>query len=448
MTTAESSTLEPYTPQGAAFELLHCREREILIEGPAGTGKTRAILEKVNAIACKYPNSRILLCRKTRKSLSESALVTFEEKVLPPNASLKQGPTRSHRDKYTYPNGSELILGGLDHAERLFSTEFDVVVIFEATEATLDDYESLHRSLRNNIVPYQQIICDCNPSYPSHWLNQRANVGKMTRLLSRHKDNPTLTPEYLDTLSELSGPRRDRLYLGKWVAAEGAVYSGFDSAVHIVDRRAIPDDWRRIRSVDYGYTNPATVQWWAVDNDGRMYLYRELYRCRRLCEDVTRDAVSLTGDENIEATVADHDAEDRATMARYGIPTSPANKAVTVGIQAVTDRLRPAGDGRPRLFLMRDSLVERDPVLEAAKRPCCLAEEIESYLWQESREGRADKEEPVKVDDHGCDAMRYACMYLDAGSMASMCWVTGEEPETRTPEEWCCVDNPAVWEAA
>ena len=42
--------------------------------------------------------------------------------------------------------------------------------------------------------------------------------------------------------------------------------------------------------------------------------------------------------------------------------------------------------------------------------------EIENYSWPIGKDGRELKEEPIKIDDHGCDAMRYAVMYVDKGS--------------------------------
>src|SRR5262245_47014907 len=62
------------------------------------------------------------------------------------------------------------------------------------------------------------------------------------------------------------------------------------------------------------------------------------------------------------------------------------------GIQAIMARLRPAGDGKPRLFMYRDALVEWDRALMEAMKPCCSEEEIEGYVWDitgRRQEGRA-----------------------------------------------------------
>ena len=112
--------------------------------------------------------------------------------------------------------------------------------------------------------------------------------------------------------------------------------------------------------------------------------------------------------------VADHDAENRARFeAELGLGTTNADKNVKDGIETVQRRLRPAGDGRPRVYFLRTALVERDESLEEARKPCSTLEEIPGYVWAPSPDGRPVKEEPVKINDHGMDAMRYICKELD-----------------------------------
>jgi phage terminase large subunit len=93
----------------------------------------------------------------------------------------------------------------------------------------------------------------------------------------------------------------------------------------------------------------------------------------------------------------------------------------------VQKRLRIAHDGRPRLFFLRDSLVERDSRLSEAKLPTCTEEEITGYVWPQGRDGRPQKEVPVKEFDHGLDAMRYASMYVDQPAPFSAIEI-GESP--------------------
>src|SRR5207248_1407369 len=113
------------------------------------------------------------------------------------------------------------------------------------------------------------------------------------------------------------------------------------------------------------------------------------------------------------AIICDHDAEERATLERHlNMSTIGAYKAVSPGIQAVEARLRKAGDGRPRIFYLRESLVQMDPALADAHRPTCTEEEFECYVWDQAN-GQKRGEVPVKEYDHGCDMTRYLVAHVD-----------------------------------
>lgn len=409
----------PYQPYGGALALFYAREREVLIEGPAGTGKSRAVLEKIYLLADKYPGIRVLLCRKSRTSMTESVLVTWEEKVVPAGDRCLVGVSgrrisRQRRHSYVFANGSEIVVAGLDDNAAIMSTEFDVIAAFESTELAEADWDALVTRLRNGRMPYQQLIGDCNPGKPTHWLNQRALRGTTRRILSRHDDNPSASAEYVASLENLRGARRLRLRHGIWAAQEGLVYEEWDPARHLVPSAAIPAGWRRIRAVDFGFQNPAVCHWYAVAPSGRLVLYREYYRTRRLVPDFAADIVRATGTERIETTVCDWDAAERAQLQAAGIRCTLAYKqSVLLGVEAVQARLREMGDGAPGLVVMADALTARDQALAAAAKPCSVIEEMEGYAWPLDREGRERKEIPVQVDDHGLDAMRYAVCYID-----------------------------------
>lgn len=451
----------PYEPFGAARQLWTDRRGEVLISGPAGTGKSRACLEKLHAVCLRWPGARTLIVRKTRESLTESALVTFEDKVLPAGSPLAAGPRRGTRQSYLYPNGSAIVVGGLDRPSKVMSTEYDLIYVQEAIELHENDWESLTTRLRNGVVPFQQLLGDTNPDRPQHWLKLRVDRGVTAMLESRHEDNPTLwdrgrgdwTPRgqtYISKLDALTGARKPRLRHGKWVQAEGVVYDAWDRQVHLIDPVPIPSAWRRIRTIDFGYTNPFVCLWIALDGDCRMYVYRELYRSRRTVKDHAARINDLSAGETYEFSVADHDAEDRATLRENGIATIAARKEIGPGIEAVQERLKNAGDGRPRLFVFRDGLVERDEVLAEVKRPCSIVEEFDSYSWPRGTDGKLVHETPEKVHDHAMDALRYAVLAVDRGVtrlepdhvVAARQWREAEEAERLHRD----MNNPMWWE--
>lgn len=391
----------------------------MLISGPAGTGKSRSCLEKIHHLMQTYDGARALVVRKTRTSLTESALQTYERWVLGAGHPIILGGTqRRFRHNYLYPNGSEIIVGGMDNPIRIMSTEYDIIFVQEAIELLEGEWEDLTTRLRTGPAPYQPIIGDTNPGPPRHWIKQRCDQGATKLLESRHEDNPTLydhereewTPAglvYIAKLDRLTGARKQRLRFGKWVQAEGVVYETYDPKIHLIDRHEVPKDARRFRVIDFGFTNPFSCQWWYADHDDRLYMYREIYHTQRTvkvhCETINKFK------ESIEQTICDHDAEDRATLEENGIPNIAANKTVSVGIQKVQERFVVADDGKPRIFIMRDSLVEQDQSLVDAKKPWCTEQEITDYVWD------PNKEAPIKKNDHGVDNIRMMTMHLDAG---------------------------------
>jgi PBSX family phage terminase large subunit len=420
---------EPITERKVTFRgnnaaLIRSRAEEIMLAGPAGTGKTLAALYKMHRAAILYPGMRGLICRKTRESCTQSVLKTYEHKILSRAwySALAQGCQPRVRQSYVYPNGSEIVVGGLDKPSKVMSTEFDLILVNQAEETLESDWESLSSRLRNGKMPYQQMLGDCNPDAPTHWIQQRARNGSLELLESRHEDNPeywdgsswTAAGElYMARLERLTGVRFLRLRKGIWAGVEGQIYDEWDEAVHVVDMDSIPAEWPRFRGIDFGFTNPFVCQWWAQDPDGRLYLYRELYGPSRIVTDWAREISRHSEGERIEWTTADWDAEDRATLESCGISTIPAQKSVKPGIEAVELRLRKSGDGKPRLFCLRGCTVERDARLIDAKKPASTVEEIPGYIWAPALPNRAPKEEPRKVDDHGCDCLRYVVAEVD-----------------------------------
>lgn len=417
-----------YEPRGAARELFRCRQPEVFLAGPAGTGKSLACLFRLHLTALHNPDMRGLIFRKTAVSLGSTTLVTWEKKVaadaLARGIVSWFGGSPREAPGYRYSNGAKIDVAGMDKPEKIMSAEYDLVFGDEATELTLTDWESVATRLRNGRLSWQQQMGACNPSAPTHWIKLRCDQGQSTMLHSRHVDNPayvnrdgTLTEQgrdYFAKLDGLTGVRRLRLRDGVWAAAEGLIYDTFDDAVHLVDPFEVPQAWTRWLAVDFGFTNPLCMQWWAEDGDGRLYLYRELYHTRRLVEDMARQAKALMRHPSGEwreprprAVICDHDAEDRATLEKHlHLRTTAAHKKVSTGLQAVQSRLKVAGDGRPRLFIVRGALVERDDQLDTARKPACTQEEISGYVWAVKPGGTAP-ESPLKENDHGVDAMRY-----------------------------------------
>ncbi len=78
--------------------------------------------------------------------------------------------------------------------------------------------------------PYSCFDGSCNPEHPTHWLKEFLDNEELDIYLQRYTifDNPFLDPDFVEQLcKEYEGTiYYDRLILGLWKRAEGAIYKG------------------------------------------------------------------------------------------------------------------------------------------------------------------------------------------------------------------------------
>lgn len=221
---------------------------ELLVGGPAGTGKTFGILSALHVVCAENPGLRVLFARETRASLADSVLAMFEEEVLPSDGyeGIIGKASREHRRGYYYPNGTRIRLAGLDNWERLKSSKWDIIFVNEATGLRLEAWEGLGSRLNRpgSNPDFGWLIGDCNPADPMHPLKLRCDAGITTLWETTHKANPALYSRrrrdwrragrtYIERLQRLTGTSYQRLYLGLWAAGEGAWFAAFDDAADV-----------------------------------------------------------------------------------------------------------------------------------------------------------------------------------------------------------------------
>lgn len=427
--------------------------QEVLLCGPGGTGKTRLLCEFAVSVLSEWPESKILFVRKTRASMNESILACLEDYVLGPDHPAVQGPTRAHREKYAHPSlGGEIVCGGLDNETKIFSTEYNLVLINEAVELTLSDWESLHRALRRPVgFPGYAIVADTNPGAPSHFLRKRSIAGTTHLIESRLCDNPVFydhatqewTPagvKYAKKMgTNLSGVRRRRLFLGQWAGAEGMVWENYQAERHLItgdlERDPRSDEWvLRVKGwadpvrlkwfcggQDVGFTAAGVAHVFGFDADGRAYRVAEVMRTGQTHEWWAQRWGELIKKFNVRAIACDHDPALIKALNRrlreqgHGMIAREAWKhrgsgSEKAGIDVVRRGFDAAEDGRPRIYILRDSRTHpADPALVENGYPTTWDEEIEGYVYPKD-----DGEKPIKdIPDprckkDACDSARYA----------------------------------------
>lgn len=353
------------------------------------------------------------IVRKVRHSLTQSAMITFEQRVLPVPSGVRW---HDGSQEYRYPNGAVIMVSGLDDPDKVGSTEFDVIYVQEATELDEEDWGMLLRGLRNGVLGYQQLIADCNPTYPDHWLKQRCNDGRVTLFDSKHEDNPLLFDDdgnltefgrgYIGTLDSLKGYQYQRLRLGMWVAAQGMYFQEWDPLVHICEPFDVPDEWPRWIAVDYGFSAPFCCLWLTRSPETRrVYVYREAYGAGLRDEQQAQLILDRTGSETLALKILDpsmfnqRSEQQRPSIAAVyaGLGLEPVTPGMNSRKQgwAILRRALAHDQGEPRLQIMKD----RAPNL-VRTLPTLVMDSLDP-------EDVADTLHGGKTEDHAADALRY-----------------------------------------
>lgn len=235
-------------------------------------------------------------------------------------------------------------------------------------------------------------------------------------------ENTHLPDGYVSSIMAMWSPERIKREIeGSFDAFEGMVYHEFRRDLHVIQPFVIPSDWTRVIGIDHGYRNPSAWVWGAIDYDENLYIYREFYEKEWLVEEIIKGnrklnkpgVLQLMRGEKIEQ--ARMDPSTRAVRGTSGLsdwdtymdhlpkdfPMLPANNEKTAGIDRVKSYLKlNSRTNKPRMFIFNT----------------ChnVIDEMSKYRYKELLPGQQgktnEKEEPVKVDDHALDALRYLVM--------------------------------------
>jgi phage terminase large subunit len=384
-----------------------------------GGGKSWAMRRKFVLLALKYPGLKILLLRRTFRELEETHIIPLKQELY---GIAKYNETRKD---FTFPNGSRIVCGYCDKEDdvnQYMSQEYDVIGLEEATQFTEFQQQSLalrNRSTRTDFKP--RMYYTCNPGGVGHQWVKRLFIDRDYRnnekaedyvfIPARVYDNLELmkaNPDYIDNLSNLPEDRKKAYLDGDWDALIGQFFTEWNRRKHVCEPFPIPRNWRKFRSMDWGFNDPCCVLWFAVDPDSRIFVYSEIYRNRTYANDMAKLVKDRTREDKISYTVASPDmwakrggilradggvlGESIADIfIKGGVPLRPADNSRVVGWQRVREYLRDAPDGLPylQIFSTCENLIRTLPILQIDKN---------------------DTEDVADGEDHAAEALRYGLM--------------------------------------
>ena len=112
-------------------------------------------------------------------------------------------------------------------------------------------------------------------------------------------DNPSLmqSPDYMAMLASLPEVERKRLLEGDWDVSEDSAFPEFRRDTHVIKSFSPPAGWTRFRACDYGYVAWAAVLWFAIDYQGVVHVYKELYQKGLNAEQLAERIKEMEADE-------------------------------------------------------------------------------------------------------------------------------------------------------
>ena len=431
----DAFTILGYVPQPRQkvfHDLSKKRISAIFYGGAVGGGKSSSLTMDAIHNAVNYPGMRIGCIRRTYGELEESFLAELKKRKY---AEPLGGRWNTADKRLRFSNGSEINFTYAESeqdASRLLGGEYQAFYIDEAGQMLPTVIQHIEERLRSGDrkLPVIGLRLGSNPLGSSHsYLKKRfilpTDYGKnlaeyegrtVAFVQAKWTDNPFIDKGYESILDAIPDPnRRAAMRDGDWDAQGGMFFEQWRRDRHVVDPEGItlPREWPRYAGIDYGYRAPFAVVWAAVDNDGRLWVYREI--CVEQVDPENQAKLILEA----EAEAGERDVfryADPSMWGHLGTPLTIADQygMAGCGIQkADNDRINGwarvhsfLNDG-PACQLHRAQGWEFCPMLHVLDGHCPqFCETIANLPRSKTRPEDAD----TKANDHLPDAFRYMAM--------------------------------------
>ena len=291
-------------------------EDEAFYGGAAGGGKSEAlVIEALRQVHIPYYKG--IIFRKTYPQLEELIDKSLHYyKLAFPGAQYNAG-----KHIWSFPSGAQILFRSMPHLADRTNYQghaYDFIGFDELTHFTWDEYSYLFSRNRPN-GPGTRVYtrATANPGGIGHgWVKDRfvsvappmttiweevpitfpdghVEMRKKSRIFvpSTVFDNKILLendPDYLTRLASMPDAERRALLYGDWDSFSGQVFTEWRNDpdhykdhkfTHVIEPFEIPADWAIWCGLDWGYSRPFSVGWYAVNRDRRMVRIREYYGC-------------------------------------------------------------------------------------------------------------------------------------------------------------------------
>jgi phage terminase large subunit len=380
------------------------RNRIRLLYGSAGSGKSFYITQEMLYKILTQEKQNFLVIRKVGVTLRNSCFALTEQIISEFEFSSLFRINKTDLSITCIHNGNMIIYKGMDDREKIKSVTarngvITSILIEEATEISIDDFNQLNVRLRGlSKIPFQ-IILLFNPISVNHWLYKEFFLKKsfqknydVTILKTTFKQNDFIDPDYKNVLESYKDI--DEQFYRVYCLAEFGVYGNTIFNNYTLEPCPYSeDDFDSIYvGLDFGFSHPQVAEKIGF-KDGTMYSYNEL--C--VTEKTNQEFIDLNEEFDI-LHKGEHVVCDSAEPSKI-------KELIQKGYGAIG-----AVKGKDSISRGIDFLKSQKWIIDADKCPR-LAQEVEQYHWKKDKEGNTT-DKPVELFEDAIHACFYALEQL------------------------------------
>lgn len=378
--TVRKFTLDRVKVQLESYKAFKEGKRIVVNQGGTRSGKTYGIDKLLIALAYKQ-KLQISITSLSFPHLRKGAMKDWRE--IMENSELYHVPSHIRTEnKYLYPTGSYIEFFSIDDHLKVRGPGRDILFINECNLVDFDTFTQL--LLRTKLCAF----IDYNPADEFHWIYDKVITRSDCAFIkSTYLDNPFLPHEQIKEIENLKNLDQNfwRIYgEGERGHSEGIIYTHWHSYSTNISGRIT-------YGLDFGYNNPTALTK-VIEYDKGIYVEELLYQSH-LTNPELIDMLKAILPPFAEVWCDTAEPARIEELRKAGIKAMEANKDVKAGIMFIKSHALFIHSGSVNLLKEIKSYKNR------AKSATALA--------------RIDKDiEPLKLNDHLMDAMRYACTPL------------------------------------
>lgn len=379
--------------------------RVLIFFGGSSSGKSNFVATR-NIINLLRGGRNYLVCRKIGATIKDTVFAEYKKAIY-----------RLGVDKYVKINESDfsittvnkykIIFKGLDDIEKVKSLTFEKGILTdihveEATDITESDFNQLQLRLRGKYSAdvegikqeiQKQIVLTFNPILITHWIKKRLidSLDETVHALkTTYKDNKFLTKEDIKIIE--SYKNIDLYYytvyaLGEWGSLGGLVYTNWE----VRDLSDIEDQFNHYNNgLDFGYVNPAAIVKMALKEDC-IYILEEYYEKGKTNKELAAAVKQMLGKDYVFCDSSEPKSiKELRIEGINAIAVKKGKDSVKHGIQ----------------WCKQFKII-------VSKKCVNFINELQLYKYKEDpKTGMVLKEEPLPLNDHLMDCMRYGFEHM------------------------------------